>query len=434
MWLDKILIWWGRVSLALLVVGLVCSRLDRPQHAPRSKLHPWIVLLSWPAAFLLLLIAYWTQEGSWAYGRLLFPAIAPTSLCLVLGWVYAFPLGWRRLSLTFGVGLIMIASILTPFLSIYPMYNPWRKLDGEQVERPVGTIYIDPDTGTQIAQLIGYKLPEPHTSPGAYVPIELCWKPLARTDVPYAVLVQLLDLSQVDAHGSPGVWGGRRTYPGLGNLPTDRWPLGEPFCDRVLVQVSPAAPTPLGATIEIGFIDPGTDDRLQAVSPEGDPLDLAVVRGVPILSPGALPMVDRSASYVLDQAIGLDQMQLAGSAEDTITLTLVWQSLRPVPYDATVFVHVRGTDGDLLAQVDRQPLDGRFPTSYWLPGQVITDVISLSPAHDVYDVPLVLNVGMYTWPSLERLPVMDASGTPQPDNVIVISVPSLLSSEEAPIP
>lgn len=425
MWLDEILIWWGRASLALLAMGLVCNRLNRPRQASRSTSHSWIVLLSWPAAFLLLLIVYWTQEGSWAYGRLLFPAIAPASVCLVWGWAHAFPLRWRRLSLTFGVGLVMIASIFTPFLSIYPMYHPWRKLDGEQVERPVGTIYTDPDTGTQVAQLIGYSLPEPHTSPGAYFPIELCWRPLARTDVPYAVLVQLLDLSQADAHGSPGVWGGRRTYPGLGNLPTDRWPLGEPFCDWVLVQVSPEAPTPLGATIEIGFIDPETDDRLQAASPEGDPLDLAMVRGVPILSPGALPMADRSASYVLDQAIGLDQVQLVGSTEDTITLTLVWQSLQPVPYDATTFVHLRGTHGDLLAQVDRQPLEGRFPTSYWLPGQVITDVISLSPVYDIYDRPLVLNVGMYTWPSLERLPVVDTSATPQRDNVAVIRIPSL---------
>jgi len=437
--LDKILIWWGRISLALLVLGLA---LNRPRHATRNTFHVWIVLPSWPATFLLLLIVYWTQKTSWAYGRLLFPAIAPIALFFVLGWLYVFPLGWRRLTLALGAGTVVIVSILVPFVSIRPLYHPWRDWAGEQVEHPMDTVYVDPGTGTEVAQLIGYNLPEPFVFPGTYLPVELCWKPLAQTDTPYAVFVHLLDLSQLDVHGSPGVWGGRRTYPGLGNLPTDRWPLGQPFCDKVLVEVSPEAPTPLGATIEIGFIDPETGTRLQATSAEGDPLGMAIVRGVPILSPEELPTVEQPSRYVLDNAIGLARTQLSGVIGDSVTLTLTWQSLQPVLYDATTFVHLRKADGSpfglaqgrLLAQVDRQPLDGRFPTSYWLPGQVVTDVVSLSSAPDTYNGPLVLDVGMYIWPSLERLSVVDASGIPQRDNVITINVPLPLSGEEVTAP
>ncbi len=455
MWLDEVLIWWGRISLGLLAWGVLSNwfnRLNQPRHASRftsyvSRLtfHAWIVLLSWPATFLLLLITYWTRKTSWAYGRLLFPAIAPIALFLVLGWLYAFPRSWRRIVMPFGAGIVMIVSALIPFVSIYPLYHPWHEWAGAQVEHPVGTIYVDPETGTQVAQLVGYNLPKPFALPGTYLSVELCWKPLAQTNTRYAVFVHLLDLSQLDLHGAPGVWGSRRTYPGLGNLPTDRWTPGNPFCDKVLVQVSPDAPTPLGAAIEIGFIDPETDHRLQAASPEGDPLDIAVVRGVPVLSPGGLPTVEQPAPYVLDNAIGLNRVQLSGVIEGSVTLTLTWQSLQPVPYDATTFVHLRGADGGLLAQVDRQPLDGRFPTSYWLPGQVVTDVVSLSPVPPPPPPPptgggmggggpLMLNVGMYTWPSLERLPVVDASGTPQRYNVIVINVPPPLPVEEVTTP
>jgi 4-amino-4-deoxy-L-arabinose transferase-like glycosyltransferase len=441
MWLDKVLVWWGRVSLVLLGVGLLLSRLNLPPWALDSgsrrspwRLRTWIILLSWPLTFLLLLITYWTQEGSWAYGRLLFPAVAPIALCLVLGWVYAFPLERRRLSLTCGVGAVMIISSLLPASSIYPMYHPWHRSDGERAGQLVGTIYHDPDSGVRVARLISYSLPDPYVLPGAYLPIELCWDPLGRTEVPYAVLIQLLDLSQLDVYGSPGVWGGRRTYPGLGNLPTDRWRLGEPFCDRILVHVSPAAPTPLGAAIEIGFIEPETGKRLQASGPEGSPADMSVLRGVPILDAGDLPTSERESTYVIDQAIGLNRVIVSTPAPDDMMVTLVWQSLQPVTYDATVFVHLLETNGDLLAQVDRQPLNGQFPTSYWLPGQVVTDTIRLSPLNDNYDGSVTLTVGMYTWPSLDRLPVLDSPGTLQPDNVIAIDIPSPLPGEKVIVP
>jgi hypothetical protein len=61
---------------------------------------------------------------------------------------------------------------------------------------------------------------------------------------------------------------------------------------------------------------------------------------------------------------------------------------------------------------------------------VITDTIRLSPLNDPYDGPMTLTIGMYTWPSLERLPVLDSPGTLQPDNAIAIDIPPLLPGEK----
>jgi hypothetical protein len=244
------------------------------------------------------------------------------------------------------------------------------------------------------------------------------------------VFVQLLDMSQTNVHGAPGMWGSRRTYPGLGNLSTDRWAPDQPFCDTVYVQVSPEAPTPLGTVIEIGLIDPETGNRLQATSAQGDVLDISAVRGVSILPADTLPVAEQPSRYILDNAIALNDLDISRALDNSLTLTLTWQSLRPVTFDATTFVHVLGADGNVLAQVDRQPLDGRYPTSFWVSGQVITDVLSLSPTPETYDAfrreqelgSLVLNIGMYTWPSLQRLVVTDASGTAQPENVIAVEI------------
>ncbi len=46
------------------------------------------------------------------------------------------------------------------------------------MEYAVDTVFVDPRTGIQVAQLMGYSLPEISASPGAYVPVELCWKPV----------------------------------------------------------------------------------------------------------------------------------------------------------------------------------------------------------------------------------------------------------------
>jgi hypothetical protein len=239
------------------------------------------------------------------------------------------------------------------------------------------------------------------------------------------------------------MWGRRETYPGLGNLPTDRWTLGEAFCDTLMTWIYSEAPTPLGAAIEAGFIEPETGNRLQPVDPQGQPLSLAVVGGVSLLSPETSPAelafkesVESSGEgqvlYLLDEAIGLRQVRYTPQSSSRSALTLTWQSLRPVPYDATVFVHLKGPDGRMLTQVDRQPLEGRFPTSYWLPGQIITDVLSLPPWPETVTEPLTLNIGMYTWPSLERLPVTDGSGMPQQDNAIVIDVPPVSGQTDVP--
>jgi 4-amino-4-deoxy-L-arabinose transferase-like glycosyltransferase len=413
-WLDQVFVWWGRISLVLVVSGFLLN-----YRSLRANLPAWIVLSSWVSVFMLLLIGYWARQSSWAFGRFLLPAVAPIMLLLISGWQLACPPRWRRPVTGFGAGTVVVASLLIPFVSLYPLYHPSREWRASQVQYPVGTIYVDSTTGKQVARLVGYNLPKPFATTGDYFPIEFCWEPLGQTDVPYAMFVHLLDVSQP---GNPAIWGVRETYPGLGSRPTDRWALKKIFCDRVMLQVSPEAPVPLGAAIEVGFVDPKSQDRLQAVTAEGDRIDLAVVGRAPVISSRELAQAKQTARYVLGNAIGLDQAQVTTESKNSITLTLTWQSLQPVSYDATLFIHLIGTDGKVVAQTDRQPLNGRFPTSCWLPGQAITDTVTLSIPPDVNDGPLVLRLGMYTWPSLQRLSVVNARGEPELDGAISIDV------------
>jgi hypothetical protein len=417
MWIGRALIWWGRISLGLLLVGLVRHWSDA-----RANLPTGLMLLSWPLTFLFLLIVFWNHKFRWPFGRLLYPALVPMFLLWILGWYYAFPARWQRFTVTLGAGALVLAGILLPFVSLYPLFHPWRSGSESPITHPVGTIYTIPETGEPVAQLVSYHLIEPYAVPETYFPLELCWKPLSRTDTPQSVFVQLLDLSPLEQGNPPAVWGRRETYPGLGNLPTDRWALGETFCDTLLVWVYEDTPTPLGAAIEVGFIDRETGVRLQTTTAEGDPMDLAFSGSLSILADETVPDTQHKPFYTWDDAIALNQVHIA--VADTTTLTLTWQSRRAVPYDATMFLHVieagDTASGDIVAQVDRQPLEGRFPTSFWIPGQVITDVVTLPPV----EAPSAVNLGLYTWPSLQRLPVVDVSGSPQPGDMIVLPLPA----------
>jgi hypothetical protein len=373
--------------------------------------------------FLVLLVGYWAPKTSSPFGRFLFPAITSTLFLLVWGWHLTFSLAWRHLArfvITLCAGGVMVIGILTPWVSLYPLFHPSREWNANHVEHPVGTIYVDTETGKPVARLIGYNLPQSYAAPGGYYPVELCWEPLGQTVSPYTMFVQLLDFSQIDHDSSPSTWGRRETYPGLGSRPTDRWVLHQTFCDPVFVQIFPETPTPLGAAIEVGFMTPDQQERLPAVDEQGNPVDLATIGGVSILSPQDLLQDSLLPEYFLDDAIGLVHVKVAMS--DSLTLTLTWQSRKKVPYDATVFVHLKNTDdGTMVAQVDRQPLDGRFPTSYWLPGQIITDVISLPMPKS--KGPLTLNIGLYLWPSVQRLPVKNVSGQPMHDDMIIVDIP-----------
>ena len=82
------------------------------------------------------------------------------------------------------------------------------------------------------------------------------------------------------------------------------------------------------------------------------------------------------------------------------TVTLRWQATAAIQHDYTVFVQVLDADGGVVAQVDRPPQDGSFPTSTWRRGDVIDDVVTLpSPGGEWQQV----IVGLY-----------DASGTVLP--------------------
>jgi hypothetical protein len=81
----------------------------------------------------------------------------------------------------------------------------------------------------------------------------------------------------------------------------------------------------------------------------------------------------------------------------------------------TIFVHLLDEEGQIQAQHDAPPIGGAFPVADWQPGTIITDRHELVLPSQAGLDGSALAIGLYDPNSLERWPVMDATGAPQPD-------------------
>ena len=145
-------------------------------------------------------------------------------------------------------------------------------------------------------------------------------------------------------------------------------------------------------------------------------------------------VVDWVHNYTLpDQLVSVaaalgETIQLAGynidlsetEAGQTLNLTLFWQSSQPINQDYIAFVHLLAADGQLISQQDRIPGGGAFPTTGWLPDEIIIDQYS-------FELPMTadlkrggLAIGMYDQNDFQRLPVILAG---QKDDKVFIPLP-----------
>ncbi|MGC9521943.1 MAG: hypothetical protein ACP5HG_08700 [Anaerolineae bacterium] len=112
----------------------------------------------------------------------------------------------------------------------------------------------------------------------------------------------------------------------------------------------------------------------------------------------------------------------------TLTVRLYWEAAQPAASLAEthfVFVHLLDADGALVAQDDGAPAGGRYPPQAWFPGDVVPDDHALALHPELPPGTYTPRAGMYLWPSMDRLPARDATGTPLPDDVIMLGTLTL---------
>jgi hypothetical protein len=208
-------------------------------------------------------------------------------------------------------------------------------------------------------------------------------------------------------------------------FPFQRWPLGTTLTQPFSLKI-PAGIEPGEYRLQLGLYYEGTGAALPAqpsAKDSGDVVDLAAVKV-------ALPPVTKQVLGSLTQinaSLG-DKFLLMGyridraspiRPGDSLALTLYWKCLAATTQDYTVFVHLLDPSGKLRFQQDNAPRGGSYPTSIWSPGEIIPDPYTLTiptePSNGNYKV----EVGMYQWPSLQRLPIGGAALSASADHLVL---------------
>lgn len=94
------------------------------------------------------------------------------------------------------------------------------------------------------------------------------------------------------------------------------------------------------------------------------------------------------------------------TASNLLPVTLYWYVQKTTSQDYTVFVHVLDHNDNLVAQLDRPPGGGKSPTSSWAQGKYLQDSYPVLLPEDLAPGEYRVRIGMYTWPELQRQPVM----------------------------
>ena len=255
---------------------------------------------------------------------------------------------------------------------------------------------LDVDVGHSI-RLIGYDARDLRA--GAASTVHLAWQV---TDAHGPIPDDLRQFAHlVDASGA--LWS---TNPDFRGYPRPYWQAGDVVVSAFDLNLPSSMPTG-GYWLETGFYEPISGERVPQYH-GGQPAGTAARIG-PLKVAGVSPSSGdaRPLAVFGDGEIALLDAQRTGAG-----VTLRWQALKKPARDYTVFIHVLDAHGGLVAQQDSPPRGGAYPTSLWDAGEVVDDPHPLSFSAQPGQR---LEIGLYTFPDLHRLP-LDGSNT---DRVLV---------------
>ena len=217
--------------------------------------------------------------------------------------------------------------------------------------------------------------------PGESVNLVLGWSAVRKIEERYTVFVHLVDDTDL-------LWGQMDSEPAGGSKPTDGWVAGMKVEDRRGIPVLPGTP-PGKYRLELGLYQPASGKRLGIVDQGGKitgdrylfgtievaaPKSPQLPTSLEIRQPLAVQFANRIRllGFALSP-LGRDAEGPVFSGGDTAHLTLFWQSDSTLPYDASMRIEVRDSDGRAALRETQLISSGRFPTSKWREGDLVRD-------------------------------------------------------------
>ncbi len=421
------------LALAALAGVLLQVALPRPEPARRGIL---LLLLAGAGVMLLAIYRVLVFQGGLP-GRYLFPALAGLSILFVTGIARLLP-GKIATAIIATTGLIFaLVSLASLYVHIRPAYALPASLSPTDI--PTEARPLRARLGDAV-ELVAYELGSTEVHPGEALRVTFYWRVLGRTPDNYTLGIHILGPNLED-------YGELNTYPGQGRLATSRWEPGFLFRETAWVIARPTGPLPSLGRVSVALFPSATPlEGLPAFDAQGQPLGGSIIFGRLRLSPkpdqrATPPPLMHPADFAFGPAGNIRLRSAEFSPTEppfigsTLTLTLTWQSVSPLPEgrDVHVFVHLLDEEGNIARQTDAPPGGEILPTGIWRAGDWVTSIhrlrlIGLSGGE------YRLAVGLYGPESGERLAVRDAVGQEQRDGQVILRRWHLLSPSFTFIP
>jgi hypothetical protein len=238
--------------------------------------------------------------------------------------------------------------------------------------------------------LLGVNLDTTEARPGEQVRVTLFWQadlaPMANQTADYAVNLILQNVAGNDVLLYSGA-------PVHGTYPTSHWTKGEIVVDRYNPRLPlDTADAPPGDYPLVLTLSAADGERLFAPIVLGTLTLLATDRSFDVPAMGHAQQVTLANQIeLLGYDIDLDDARPGG----IIPLALYWRALKEMDEGYTVFTHLLGPDGQILAQQDNPPVNGTYPTTLWLPSEVIADPYNIPLPTDLPPGDYPIQVGFY---------------------------------------
>lgn len=269
------------------------------------------------------------------------------------------------------------------------------------VTLPTDTAKIDKQFARSVT-LLGHRS-LPAVEPGEPLTITLYWTSTSKLHRDYYGSVQLFSidghkLTQTDQPMGTG------SFP---QYPSTAWSPGEIISDQYLIVPPSGTDAPMGLQLLIAAYDRETGERIGEATV--GPLSLTYTQ--PLFLPDDVTPVQASIGPAWLAAYQ------ATEQDDSLSITLYWESRQASTVDGVVFLHLFDTSGNFIAGYDDPPLSGRYPMSAWQPGEGISDTHLLqlrglpSGEYTVY-------AGIYDPATGTRFPITDKAGSHVPDGTL----------------
>jgi len=395
-------------GLGLAVLGCVVSALrDWPGLNNRRGLLALIVAeLAVLALFVTWLRNYVATENS----RLIFPAIAPVAVLVVLGWTALLP---KRFVRPLGAGTLAglaVLSLATPFTLILPAFATPQLLSGEALAAQYHLPSATPSaTFAGDIRLMSAHLGSKRIPAGESLALTLYWGAARPINQSYRVLIEALDAS--------GELIGRKLYiPFNGRFATQRWQADTYFQDEYALPIAATAfrgP----ARIQLSLFAQYPAPHLLPIDGMPDTaLQLGQVKieaPIQALTNGDVAATTRASTI----ATFGGAIRLVAVRTDAGHVQFDWVTVNKPEQDYTLFLHVLDSSGQQINQKDDQPFAGQYPTGLWDTGERVRDVRQIALAPEARYVSL----GWYD-ASGQRLSARKADGSPWSSDTVTIAI------------